>query len=802
MVKSAKRLDAPMLLAGMFVCLSISGLLSAGPVPGHTSHAGDHDFAYPREKGVELTSKVEHVRLAWKNPIHTGFIKGNSSTALELLEAGNEPAYGESASPLLSDGVLLVSWSQPSGKVTARLNSFKQRYYRNVDRNKALQSTYFRIDADWHTLAIDAKSGKTLWHNVERSASMNFLSSKRGHDGITGAVGDGVYVTITILGHVYAYDLKTGKTRWTTTLKEWNQRAEAFKGKALADRNMPQVGEGPFGRKRSGAILVGDVAVLPDLRGGLIGVKLSDGSKVWQRPDCLHDQATPRPWRHKGKTWLVCNNASKGGNGVHLIDPATGKIQWSHKTGLNPGQLLMGEGYLLLNPKRSIRGRALFTAYRLGIDGLSELWRFSDTETHGVQLRPDFGAHRKGVIHQDILYLRAGRGTVSIDMKSGEERHRVEQSGSLPFIAEDKLYMQANASHSGRKAGLRLFQLEERGRFSYLGEAPFQGFDFQQVTEYEHPLETPYAAGKIYMRGHYAIAALDLTVVETPMAELTLDQLWAGFPQPVRALMFTGAEGQQLVAGRLQPPVRKQLGIPATAAYRKDTWTSILFSEPIVLGEAFTSPVEIGFVQFSWPATITMEAAKGNQWNGTWTRRFAGWDKTVKRSGKVHGSSEGGYPKRGWPTGWLKDRPVTFYSDLPEGQRRVFLQLHGFTPEIPDVKKPQNMTICLDYNDKAVVAGVGGAFGYNQSYHEIDCSDLEVTSDGIKGTAIVILNPDKWVEGDYSNGGSLAGRVKLNITFGKPDEKGIYSARGDWSVEWGLKLTRSGAIRATLRNMP
>ncbi|MFO7858047.1 MAG: PQQ-binding-like beta-propeller repeat protein [Ectothiorhodospiraceae bacterium] len=643
MIKSAKPFNAPPLLAGMFVCLSASGLLSAGPAPGHTSHAGDHDFAYPREKGVELTSKVEHVRLAWKNPTHTGFIKGNSSTALELLQAGIEPAYGESASPLLSDGVLLVSWSQPSGEVTARLDSFNQRYYRNVARNKALQSTYFRIDADWHTLAVDAETGETLWHNVERSASMNFLSSKRGHDGITGAVRDGVYVTVTILGHVYAYDLHSGETRWSTTLESWNRRAQAFKDEALADRNMPQVGEGPFGRKRSGAILVDGVAVIPDLNGGLIGLNAEDGTQMWHTADAMDDTASPRPWIHEGKTWLVCNRSNRGERLIHLMDPLTGTMQWSHPTGTNPGQLLMGEGYILLNPQRSIRGRALLTAYRLGTDGLSELWSFSDTEAHGVQLRPDFGAHRKGVIHQDILYLRAGRGTVSIDMNSGEERHRVEQSGSLPFIAEDKLYMQANASHSGRKAGLRLFQLEEGGRFSYLGEAPFQGFDFQQVTEYEHPLETPYAGGKIYMRGHYAIAALDLTVVDTPMAELALDQLWAGFPQPVRALMFTGDEGRQPVAGRLQPPAREKLGIPATSAYRKETWTSIVFSEPVVLGEAFTTPVEIGFVQFSWTGTLAMETAEGNQWNGTWSRHFPGWEETI--------AYEGGFPAGVKPAG-------------------------------------------------------------------------------------------------------------------------------------------------------
>jgi len=293
--------------------------------PGHTSHAGDHDFAYPQEKGVELTSAAQRIRLAWRNPIHTGFVKGGSGTASQLLEDGFDPAYGEAASPILADGVLLVSWSQPSGKVTANLASIKDRYFRDEERNQKLANNYYRIDADWHTLALDAENGKTLWRKSERSASMNFLSSKRDHKGISGAARDGLYVTITILGNVHAYDIKTGKTRWTTTLPEWHERAAAVKAEKLEKRQMPHVSTSPFANKRSGAIIVDDIVVLPDLQGGLIGVKSSDGSKVWHTPERLHYQATPRPWKHNGKTYLLCNNARRGNGQIHLIDPATGK---------------------------------------------------------------------------------------------------------------------------------------------------------------------------------------------------------------------------------------------------------------------------------------------------------------------------------------------------------------------------------------------------------------------------------------------------------------------------------------------
>lgn len=774
-------------------------LLTASEVePGFTNQGSDSGFVFPREEGVDLTSKIEHLRLAWKNPIHTGIIKGGSGTVAGLLQDGIDPAYGESATPLLSNGVLLVSWSQPSGEVSGRLDSFSQRYFSNEDRNKAIQSTYLRIDADWHTVAIDADSGETLWHQIEPSASLNFVSAKRGHNGITGATGNGLYITMSILGNVYAYDIASGERRWSTTIDQWHSRAQAFKDEALAQRNMPQVGDAPFGHKRSGAIIADGVAVIPDLSGGLVGLQLDDGSQIWHTPAIIDDTASPRSWIHDGKTWLVCNGSNQGDRAIHLLDPLTGTKQWTHPTGNNPGQLLMGEGYLLLNTKKSVKKSVLVTAYRLGIDGLSKLWTFTDIKAHGLKLGPDFGAHRKGVIHQDVLYLRAGKGTVAIDMNTGKELHRVEESGSLPFIAEDMMYMQANASHSGRKAGLRLFQLEGDGRFSYLGEAAYQGFDFKQVTDYEHPLETPYGGGKIYMRGHQAIAALDLRVIDSPMAELQLGQMWAGFPEPLKALFFTGEDGQQLTASRLQPPAREQLGIVATSAYRKETWTSIVLKESVPFAKAFTSEAEIGMVQFSVNGTLTMEDADGDQWNGTWSRHFPGWDETVTFEGTVHDSSEGGYNRRGWPTGWLKDQPVTFFSDLPEGQERVVLQLHGFIPQSDSARK--NMTLCLDHDGERVVGGVGGGFSFNQSYHEIDTSDLVVTENGISGTAIVIINSDPWVAGDYQKGGSLAGRLTLDIQFAEPNDQGIYKARGDWSAEWGIELTRSGPIRGTITN--
>jgi hypothetical protein len=390
----------------------------------------------------------------------------------------------------------------------------------------------------------------------------------------------------------------------------------------------------------------------------------------------------------------------------------------------------------------------------------------------------------------------------AVDLESGRELNAVEDpdlglNAGQPFLAEDKLYVQQNSAHAGSKAGLYVYQIGKDGSLSYIGEVMYKGLGVSMMTAYQYPIEYPYAGGKLYLRGKSRIAAVDLREVDTLMAEMKLHGLWAGFHRPVDAVLIGNGEGRT-DKGRLDSPPRRELGVVGTSAHRNDGWTPLVFPEPVPIGKAFASPVEFAFVAFSSPGRLEMKEAEGTEWTGTWFRDYPGWNEPVKREGDLHETSEGGYDQRGWPTGWLKDRPVTFFTDLPEGQERVFLQLHGFTPPIPDDKGPRNMTLCLDHDGTRVTGGVGGGFQYNQSYHEVDGSGLEVDENGIRGTAWVYLNSDNWVPGDYQNGGSLAGRIELDIRFGKTDGQGIYPVTGSWKAEWGIPHTRSGEVRAVL----
>lgn len=316
------------------------------------------------------------------------------------------------------------------------------------------------------------------------------------------------------------------------------------------------------------------------------------------------------------------------------------------------------------------------------------------------------------------------------------------------------------------------------------------------TTDYSYPTDRPFYRGRTFLRGRTNIMALDLTQPPSGSADVQLVGAWAGFHRPVEGV-FIPDENRNIASGRLEVPPRAELGVVGTTGRRTDVWSHIEFPEGLTIGEAWEAEATVHMAIFSWPAQLVMQAAEGNAWHGQWTRAFPGWDEPLIREGAIHNISEGGYARRGWPTGWLKDQPVTFFSDLEEGQERVILHLFGSLPR--EGGDFQNVTLCLDHDGEKVVSAVAGGFRYNQSYHEVDASGLTVTPEGITGTARLILNADPWLrDPDWKNGGSLMGQVTLDATFGEANDQGVYPVTGDWQIAWGVSGELTGEVRAVL----
>ncbi|MCC5830085.1 MAG: PQQ-binding-like beta-propeller repeat protein [Phycisphaeraceae bacterium] len=781
-----------------------------------STHASDwsyrtaHDYVMPAEDNVVLTPHSHLIRPLWSYEIHTGIGSSSSGPAGTILSQGFEPTYGETAAAVVIDGVYILSWSEATGDVIARPESMTDRYWRGQATYNRFKDTYLRIDANWNTIALDGDTGKKLWKVSQPSASINFQSSKRTHNGIDPVAGNGIYVTLTVTGRVFAYDIATGKKRWETNVGEWHESAEAFKAEALANRNLPTVSAGMFGSLRPGAAMVGDSVIVPNLRGGLIALRSKDGSELWRIDQPVLDrQGTPRLWEHNRKTYLLTHQ-NRGNRAVYLIDPADGSIVWTHQTGNNPGKLIIGQDTVILNPENEDPG--LLAAYRISLQGLERLWRFPDVQVDRVQpnhvhLSGSRGAERKGVVADGRLYIALGqpnkrpegRRLAVFDLATGKELYRsdytITSSVAAPVSYGDKLYWQITST-SAQNAGLYIYQKHEDGRLELLGEARYRPLGVMLTTDYEHPTDHPFSKGLTFLRGRTNILALDLREPAYPPVNMLMENAWAGFVRPVSGVLVANQDRLVEIAS-IEVPPRAELGVPGTTARRNDVWSRMEFSEPLKVGEAWDTTATMHMAIFSWPARIVMEEAKGNQWHGQWTRSFAGWDETLTFEGHLHESSEGGYSSRGWPTPWYEDRPVSFFSDLEEGQERVVLQMHRALPRQDGSRR--NVTICLDHDGKKVVSAAVGGFQFNQSYHELDASNLKVSSEGIKGTAMVILNGDPWAENpDWKNGGSLLGRLTIDVHFGERGNDGIYPVTGKWSLEWGVSAKLTGSIRATL----
>jgi outer membrane protein assembly factor BamB len=798
-----------MLTVLLTVVFAASLTPAAGPPSDWSSFAGDGDFV-PARQGLELTDDLVNIRMAWKNATHTGTGKAGGGTALEVQRAGFEPAYGQVSNLIVGDGVVFCSWSQPSGDVTAPRESINERYYDQHELT-ALKNGFFRIDADWRTMAMDAETGETLWEAREESASIHFLSTKRGHSGISGAYGDGMYVTVTVLGEVFAYDADNGERRWKKTLEKRHDWAEEWKAEHLKKRRMPHARD--IGR--SGAVIAAGVVVVPDLAGGMLGLDPETGDELWHVPDALKSWATPQPWEHEGKTWLLCNGPgdSKITSVVRLVDPETGEVAWAHKSGSNRSCLIFGERYLVLDVPGHPSGRdedwhethGIYAAYRLSPEGLTEAWRFEDAPQNIV----DYRAGNKAAIRDGVLYAITGkrksghRRLRGYDVTTGkllDEAPVTSNILSQPAPVEDKLFIVKDGAHSGAFAGLVLYQLEDDGRrVRRFGNISYKNSGIERIGGYSFLKTTPYYDGRLFMRGLMGIYGLDLREVTDPMARLELEGAWAGSPVPVRCRLFANEDGMVQTA-KARPPAASDLGVVHSTGRRWDGWTHMRLHDDLSITRGGSAKATLDMISHSWDVEISLGRENG-EWTGTWERTIPALDHKPTMKGKID-NAESGYDARVYPTGWLKHQPITKMGDLPEGHRRLIMTLPGVLPKGDRAEHRSRLVLCLDHDGENFVSGVGGAFSYNQAWHEVDVSGLEMTDDGFEGELIVIVNPDPWWAPNVEEGTAIVGRAEIDATFGEADENGLREVNGTWSVNWGEPLNRFGRIIITkLRNM-
>lgn len=204
-------------------------------------------------------------------------------------------------------------WSRPLGTGHSAILADEGRLYTmyRAGNGRARQGPW---DAEETVIAMDAASGKTLWEHKYPSRREDF-SFGAGPHSTPIIVGDRLF-TIGTNKQMFAFDKKSGKVLWSRDfIKDFNSHE-------LLIRPVVKTGYGcsPIAYRDTVICSVGGPGQ------SVMAFRQSDGAVVWKSGDFLTSEAPPIMINVGGRDQLVVF----GGGTVNGMDPATGKILWSH----------------------------------------------------------------------------------------------------------------------------------------------------------------------------------------------------------------------------------------------------------------------------------------------------------------------------------------------------------------------------------------------------------------------------------------------------------------------------------------
>ncbi|GIW80864.1 MAG: hypothetical protein KatS3mg105_2671 [Gemmatales bacterium] len=465
----------------------------------------------PRRYGHRLVDDLAKTRLLWRSEDHFGFGKGGASSFLsDLIIRPTHP--GSCFGPIIADGLIFVSSFQPSGRVWAENLPHLKNFQKPIaaEQRKKLQQQ-LRIGADDLLIALDQRTGKTVWKAVEEGKGLNRYMGKRLGFGVAPAWLDGKVFNMGTTGRLYAYEARSGNKLWETDLGKTHLAMEARKKKCLdAKTLLGYLGWDASLVVADGVLVVPLFDAAPDV--SLRGVDPMSGKTLWEIPAINCQYATPAVLHYEQREYLLVAT-SKGS--LHMIDPRRGKVLWTvDKLAPNWASLTCSADHVIVNigsqkagPKRGIHF-GLYGAYRFSPKGAQRAWSMQDRTENLFVNWMDSCARRAVVMRDGLVYLFCSHHPVDgkqhlhvIEEKTGKLLHSEENDfrGSMMLLVEDRLIKWCDAAHKAKTGGSRMEMFSaDPSNFKRLGsiyappEAPSTG--------YEVYMEYPYADGCLFQR--------------------------------------------------------------------------------------------------------------------------------------------------------------------------------------------------------------------------------------------------------------------------------------------------------------
>jgi len=375
-------------------------------------------------------------------------------------------------------------------------------------------------------VAIDLKTGKTVWTAIEVGRGINRYSGKRLQFHGTPVYFKGRVFSLGTTGRVYCYDAATGKELWEEDRSALVRHADAMKEKLLKSRNDLPDGEG----MGASPIVAGGVLIVPEFDTAhpdisLRGLDVATGTTLWTAPACTSRFATPAVWTHRGKEHVLVATV-KGA--LRLINPEDGKVLWT-VTGLEPVYypLSPSADHVCVNvksahntAKKDGQSWGRIAAFKLSPEKAVQAWAAPDKPEYWFENHMDICAMRRVLIRDGRVYLfTQGRtldptmsamffsifdeatGAVLYTSKPGEFGHASAESPHNSilgqwWLVEDRILNIANAAHSDRST-LQWVTADPKDirRLGTRWKPPHHN-----TTAYELFIELPYVEGLFLMR--------------------------------------------------------------------------------------------------------------------------------------------------------------------------------------------------------------------------------------------------------------------------------------------------------------
>jgi len=459
--------------------------------------------------GAELVDDLSKARLVWESEDKdfgrakhtTGSFKGKGKVA--ALLGPNAAAHpGGWAAPIIAEGKLFASTFRPAGKIYDVKTLFDT-------TEKA------HLEAEDLVIALDAKTGKTLWKAVEPGGFVWGVGKRQGYQ-VAPVYHDEVIYSMGTTGRIFAYAAADGKKLWQTKAEP---RMVEQRDKHLARSHVLQA-SARYGWQQS-LVFAGGRLIVPR-ETTLIGLDPAGGKATWMLTKVISSWATPTPWRHDGVDYLLCATGGKPGEAkLHLVDPRAGEVLWTvgglHATAftLSPSAthvlVNVGSSIMKENPNGSAPKNADGTApfgrlgaFRITPKGAKPAWTFPDRPHFLMPTWADTAVRPRVVIRDGLVFYASGGPSKEDDRRliiaredTGEVLADQPRANDYWFqLIEDKLLHCIDWSH-GKRASFDLYPADPRNFRRLSG--PWQPAQ-PLTTAYMAFMEPPVIAGHIFLR--------------------------------------------------------------------------------------------------------------------------------------------------------------------------------------------------------------------------------------------------------------------------------------------------------------